>query len=236
MNVVDCAKLPMKRKTQHCLCAYCGAPAETKDHIPPKCLFAKPKPSNLITVPSCQRCNLSDSGDDEYFRLMLSLKHDVYPHQDITKMWPRILDKLAKPQKTGLRLSVLSNIQPIAIYSPHKLRLGTVYAYDVDLSRLSHVAKRIFKGLYYHLRRTPLPQKYTVEAYAFNGFGHALPSVRACFENLVVISMRGKPSTIGNNVFSYWLRFCADDKNAFVGTLVFYEKVGFLGVCAKPNQ
>src|SRR5262249_6151706 len=50
------------------LCIYCLAnPRETNDHIPPKGLFREPRPSNLITVPACYRCNSSFSGDDDYF-------------------------------------------------------------------------------------------------------------------------------------------------------------------------
>jgi hypothetical protein len=53
-------------------CAICGKPCETttRDHIPPKGLFGKPLPDNLLTVPSCQQCNQEASGDDEYFRLL----------------------------------------------------------------------------------------------------------------------------------------------------------------------
>lgn len=36
---------------------FCGAPATGRDHLPPKTMFDDPKPTNLITVPSCDQHN-----------------------------------------------------------------------------------------------------------------------------------------------------------------------------------
>lgn len=54
-------------------CYICGATDDlTRDHVPPKNLFPDPKPSNLITVPCCRRCNVGFSKDDELFRIWAS--------------------------------------------------------------------------------------------------------------------------------------------------------------------
>src|ERR1700687_4752362 len=50
------------------LCIYCGRSAEDYDHVPPKCLFQRPSPSDLLTVPSRRVCNRKFSFDDEFFR------------------------------------------------------------------------------------------------------------------------------------------------------------------------
>ena len=72
-------------------CVYCGREAQlTSDHIPPKNLFPKPRPSNLITVPSCKRCNRSASKDDEYLRLVLVMREDVFSRSErclVEKFW-----------------------------------------------------------------------------------------------------------------------------------------------------
>ena len=44
----------------------------TRDHVPPKNLFPRPRPSNLITVPCCEKCNNRFSKHEEYFRLFAS--------------------------------------------------------------------------------------------------------------------------------------------------------------------
>jgi hypothetical protein len=53
------------------LCAICGkSEAVTRDHIPPKGIFPKPLPQDLITVPACKNCNGGDSSLDEKFKFI----------------------------------------------------------------------------------------------------------------------------------------------------------------------
>jgi hypothetical protein len=53
-------------------CYICGNLADSSDHIPPSGIFPDPKPSNLITVPACSKCNECSSKDDEYFRTIIA--------------------------------------------------------------------------------------------------------------------------------------------------------------------
>ncbi len=62
-------------------CIYCGGPAGTRNHVPPKLLLKRPFPSNLRTVPSCERCNHGASLDEQYF---LALIGHVSPSPTIT--------------------------------------------------------------------------------------------------------------------------------------------------------
>jgi 5-methylcytosine-specific restriction endonuclease McrA len=48
-------------------CGYCGAPGTTTDHVPSRKFFPRPRPSDLVTVPACARCNNKTSADEEYF-------------------------------------------------------------------------------------------------------------------------------------------------------------------------
>ena len=48
-------------------CIYCGGPAETRDHVPSRCLLERPYPENVPVVGSCARCNQDFSKDEEYF-------------------------------------------------------------------------------------------------------------------------------------------------------------------------
>ena len=47
-------------------CIYCGGHAETRDHVPSRCLLERPYPENLPVVASCARCNQGFSKDEEY--------------------------------------------------------------------------------------------------------------------------------------------------------------------------
>ncbi len=48
-------------------CIYCGGRADTRDHVPSKCLLEHPYPTNLYVVGCCDSCNQSFSQDEEYF-------------------------------------------------------------------------------------------------------------------------------------------------------------------------
>lgn len=54
------------------LCVYCGSPATTRDHVPPRLLLERPFPANLRTVPSCLDCNRGPSKDEEYFLALIA--------------------------------------------------------------------------------------------------------------------------------------------------------------------
>lgn len=48
-------------------CIYCAGPADTRDHVPSKCLLEKPYPENLPVVGCCDTCNQDFSKDEQYF-------------------------------------------------------------------------------------------------------------------------------------------------------------------------
>ncbi len=47
-------------------CIYCGGPADTRDHVPSRCLLDRPYPTNLPVVGCCDSCNQAFSKDEEY--------------------------------------------------------------------------------------------------------------------------------------------------------------------------
>jgi hypothetical protein len=52
-------------------CVYCGNPASTGDHVPPRALLVRPFPNNLRKVRSCLDCNHGASLDEQYFLVLL---------------------------------------------------------------------------------------------------------------------------------------------------------------------
>lgn len=52
-------------------CIYCGGKADTRDHVPSKCLLEQPYPENLNVVGCCNSCNQNFSKDEEYFVCLL---------------------------------------------------------------------------------------------------------------------------------------------------------------------
>jgi len=48
-------------------CIYCAGHADTRDHVPSKCLLEQPYPENLPIVGCCDSCNQDFSKDEQYF-------------------------------------------------------------------------------------------------------------------------------------------------------------------------
>ena len=77
------------------VCVYCGALSpQTRDHVPPACLFPRPRPTDLVTVPACEACNAAFSMDDEYFRLAMLASATDHPQGAIA--WTEAMRSLRK--------------------------------------------------------------------------------------------------------------------------------------------
>jgi hypothetical protein len=98
------------------LCVYCGQrDAVTDDHVPPKSLFGKPRPT-LVTVPSCLQCNAGASKDDEYFRTMIAFRHDL-DHPDASAAFDAAMRSLARPRGGGIRTALLNGLREVDVRS-----------------------------------------------------------------------------------------------------------------------
>jgi hypothetical protein len=83
-------------------CVYCGAfGTVTGDHVPPRNLFPKNPPKNLVTVPCCYACNQAASKNDEYFRLVVAARDDLREHSVVREILPMAIRSLTNPAKKG---------------------------------------------------------------------------------------------------------------------------------------
>ncbi len=142
------------------LCIYCNfAVADTVDHIPPKLLLAKPYPDNLLTVPSCLKCNSSFQNHDEYTRVIASIDIRNAKHQAVKVNMPAILRSLQKPEAQGFSkylagqstpttvLGIDGKSTPTTVLGIDGRPLGQVM--EVDQRRLNATGERIVRGLYF---------------------------------------------------------------------------------------
>src|SRR6266446_2126634 len=99
-------------------CYLCGATDRlTRDHIPPKGLFPRPRPSNLHTLPCCEPCNNRASADDEYFRLAVSSL--INRNLAGSKSWQRTVESTLKKRRIAKLIDELRNsIKPVQISTP----------------------------------------------------------------------------------------------------------------------
>ena len=225
-NVCSSMSRPKKRGE----CVYCGAIGRvTRDHIPPRSLFGSMPPGGLLTVPSCRRCNLSASKDDEYFRLRLALKDEFGAEPDVRVILPSVMRSLQRPSATGLRNELLSGFHEREVLTPAGIYVGTASTYYVDLSRLNAVVRRIVVGLFYHHNQRRVPNGYRVNAWATEGMGLIDPAnANLLTENLKAL-MNTPAHGIGR-VITWWVAFSDADPNTSLWLLVFYRRMPFVAM------
>lgn len=217
-------------------CTYCGARGTvTSDHVPPKGLFAKPRPK-LITVPSCDRCNRGASTDDEYFRVMLNFHDTAGDHPDARGVRATVFRALDRPDSGGLRHRIAKATRQVDVLSSSGIYIGRRLGFDVDLVRLDRVVARVLKGLYFKEKGQRLPEGFTAEVYSEDGLRGISPdSAEEMRRELIRPALATAPRVIGNNVLRYWVAFASDHPYVSGWLFQFYGRVNFVGVTV-PND
>jgi len=153
------------------LCIYCNTSiADTVDHIPPKLLLSQPYPDNLLTVPSCFKCNSSFQKHDEYTRVIASVDIRNANHQTVKVNMPAIMRSLEKPEAQGFSRYLASRTTPSKVLGVDGRPLGQIV--EVDQKRLNATGERIIRGLHFIERRLPVPRSAKIRV-------ASIPSVTA---------------------------------------------------------
>ncbi|WRS26141.1 hypothetical protein U6B65_07170 [Oscillospiraceae bacterium MB08-C2-2] len=118
------------------LCIYCGKPAETRDHVPPKCFLDEPYPAQLKTVSACLQCNNGFSKDEDFIMYLSDylLSIELYGG-DFTR------------KKAEVRFSYNDNLED-RICKSIKLDKNGVY-FDFEHDRIVSIINKIAMGLLY---------------------------------------------------------------------------------------
>ena len=201
-------------------CTYCGVASEqTVDHVPPKCFYPKPRPSDLITVPSCWKCNNDKSKDEEFF-----LATFMFTQAGISeagqKLWDGKLNR-AYVKNIGLKRKIAEHLRPTDVFTPRGLFLGTKIKINPDESRFENVINKIVRGLYWFEFRIPLSPEIKIITLRLNdserienvkNVAHQLNHGSRCWEGI----FRYKYYRLdGSTTESIWL-------------MLLWENVGFL--------
>jgi hypothetical protein len=137
------------------LCAICGErDGTTRDHVPPKAIFPKPRPNNLVTVPACLECNNGASDNDDLFKVFLSLQA-VGNNEIARRLFQEKTVRTLKRNQSLLTL-ILEEAKELQIINNQgniETRTGILWnsaAHDA-------VMERTIRGLYFHHSGSPIP-------------------------------------------------------------------------------
>ena len=209
-------------------CIYCGSrPETTRDHVPPKSLFAPPRPNNLITVPCCIECRDGQSRDDEYFVHMLAMREGTGETPSVRAARDAALRSLMKPAKIGFARSLLRSISEVEAYSTAGIYLGQRLSYNVDLDRFTNVIRRTTFGLFFHEYGQRLPTDHRCQVYALAGFQSARQDVTEIMRRFWGHAISGRRRDFGDSVFTYWTRPIDGPEGATSWAFVVYGFVPF---------
>jgi len=185
-------------------CVFCGVRGPiTREHIPAQNLFPPPMPSNLITVPSCRKCNSEWQRDEDYFRLWLVAREDTKGNPARDALFPTVNRSLARVEARGFLKSFMDSlakaeqVTPAGIY----VRSGTVVT--TEGSRLDRIAEKIIRGLFYYETGRRVPPDYRVAIVHQSRVRHLRPAFRTDLLGFVAMVLETKPREFGP-AFKYW--------------------------------
>ncbi len=210
------------------VCVYCGKKPTTKDHIPPKRIFSKPRPDSLITVPSCEDCNASFQLDDEYFDLMLSMTENVENNEDVLKRRKSIIRNLSRPESKGLLKMVQDSVRHVVDEYPNGEERTRV-AISINYDRINSLIARVIKGLFYVEKGVRLPDNLNVLVREFESID--VFNKQAVDSTIRILKMiqNSEWRTIREGVFEYQMRF-AEDSNVGGIIINIFGRFSFLGL------
>jgi hypothetical protein len=146
-------------------CYFCGEPATSSEHVPPKCIFPEQKDlagedyrKNLITVPSCEKHNAAKSRDDEFLMACLA---PVVGNNGTGFLHTKT--KLARSHARNRHLiaDTIREAKPLEFVAED----GTAFPVLVgspDMERLCRSLQAVARGLYFHVHGKRFTGKVTV--------------------------------------------------------------------------
>ncbi len=188
----------------------------------------QPLPNDLITVPSCNKCNSGFSKDDEYFRNVIVVRKDVAGHKIAAEINKRIAEALKSPQRAKFKSYLSSQVKMVDVFTPANLYLGKQQYIFPETTRILRVAKRIIKGLFYHEYGRRLPPTHGVAARNLEDFSSS--------QQMVDLLLLTKPRNIGGEIFKFWNLLDPENENISAWLFYFFQGSPFLGITYDKSQ
>ena len=209
-------------------CAYCGNLREVShEHVIPECLFVRPYPPNLITVPACDSCNGKKSEDDDFLRDFLAVDFQGSQSPVAQRLFTGEVQRSLSRNSSHLLRSVLPKLRIEPLYTDAGIYLGDLPQAPFDGDRLNRLLGMIVRGLYFDARRVRLSGEYRVEVRRAEPW--AYKQVMDVFRQL----HPNGPRALGN-VFSCIYVAATEDLFTTMWALWFYERVLFTAITEPP--
>jgi hypothetical protein len=153
-------------------------------------MFPMPRPSDLITVPSCASCNHGASESDELFRAYLSL-HVGVDTASTRQLWAEALRGVRHNRRLHQRL--LAEMERVWLTTSSGIVHGQAVRGRWDSDAHDRTIERMIRGLYFHHYQEVLNSRVTIKT-------HWLPKADP---ELVTATADCEQRSIGGGQFVY---------------------------------
>ena len=212
-----------ERGTQIEKCCYlCGSTEKlTREHVPPRGLFPKPKPGNLLTVPCCLPCNNKASRDVEYFRLATSTL--INKNAQGTRAWKRVVSSTIPSGRIQDLIEVLrKRARPTRLHTSTGIVDAMQFVFDAE--RINRILVSITRGFLTLWNPEIENSQLDFEIVHMHQFKLETTAtfVRSEVGRLFV------PYTVGDGVYRHWRGLVTDDCRHGLWIHVFYDAASWL--------
>ena len=203
-------------------CVYCNLrEGTTDDHVPPKSFFPKPRPSNLITVPSCPDCNQGLGKDEEFFLATFMFSRAGVSEAG-KKLWSEKLHRMYD-KNIGLKRKIRDHLNQSSMSTPSGIYLGSGMSITIDEKRFESVVNKILKGLYFFEYDHPIPNSAEITTIFLN--------LKDDFEPVKRVAPELKfGSRTWDGIFEYRFNRLPDDASGSIWLFRFWGQAYFWSV------
>jgi hypothetical protein len=205
------------------LCTFCDRPATTRDHVPARAFFARPRPATLITVPACEPCNNLAHTEDDYFRSCVLRHHRVAVVPEAQSQLKSFLASTQRPQSVGFLTKLVADLREIQFLTPGGNVIGTRPGFVVDTERVERTVCRYVRGLYRARVGVRLPLDARVSALS------EPEKVFALQPQLAQLAAHPNQHVVQRGVFWFSYEQASDNPVASQWILVFFDEYAVVG-------
>jgi hypothetical protein len=224
-----------KQRRSSTICIYCRSRrATTVDHIPPKSFFPRPRPNNLITVPSCDVCNAAFARDDEEFRRMLLFRDDIGSRPEFSALLDSVHRSLVRPQARRIRDGLLADVRDVNLRSPAGLYLGTRAIFHPRLDVADRSGLRMGSAIFFRETGHLLPAESLSRCRVLSALTFS-PEGERSLRNIIRYFGTIEPRSVGRGVFQYWFTQLPSPSFGSVCIFRFYERLDLLWLAMQPE-
>lgn len=216
-------------------CVLCSInPADSVEHVPPRSFFEPPYPDNLITVPSCARCNQGSHLDDDWLLAFLVSLDTPGASPTLDLVRARVTRGLHRPAFPGLRNRLQKAVEFRYERDP---ATGTGIAnvgIRPEADRLTRVLRKQVRGLAYYVTGNPVPRSRFMQLERTHNMQTRPPEFWEMWVKAGEYAMCGQTGRVGD-VFGYAYRAVERSALAAVVRLEYYAVFSYLALIYRPD-